>query len=343
MGLNKAAAPAAGAAPGAAPPAAGAGAAPGPAPAPASGPAAVAGEAAPGEGAALTDGELIRLAKWARKPSSLDDAGKEKKLADRVKEAMRSRVDPGELRLKPSSVGISPLNRLFSVHQVHNTILKSFWVDGHDPMRPQVGICCEVRDPAARLSLEAHNKAMSDNSPLMPRVEPGALRYEALACTHYNTALLLVAQGRASPSGCLSSLKAGSESLAQAALEGHLWVVLPETLSAGLKNDICTWRNQDQNENQALTDGELIRLAKLSVVNYLAKAGPGKVSMPLAQITAAACFSTPLRLNPAVMGSYCKSVCQMAAEGKLHLVDEFLQFWSATVDPSRVCIPKYLC
>ena len=161
-------------------------------------------------------------------------------MGERVAAAMRLRVAHGEARLSPSSVGISPWNRLFSVHQVHNTILKSFCVDGHDPNRPQVGICCEVREPGARLALEIHNKNLADSSPLMPRVETGAILYEALACTHYNVALLLVAQGRPSPSGDPLSIKDSSPTLEQAAVEGHLWVVLPEHLASALKNDICT-------------------------------------------------------------------------------------------------------
>ena len=281
-------------------------------------------------------------ASWSRKASSADDPSKVLKMGERVAAAMRLRVAPGEARLSPSSVGISPWNGLFSVHQVHNTILKSFCVDGHDPNRPQVGICCEVRDPGARLSLENHNNNLSDSSPLMPRVETGAIRYEALACTHYNVALLLVAQGRPSPSGDLLSIKDSSPTLDQAAVEGHLWVVLPEHLSSALKSDICTWRNQDQNENQALTDGELIRMSKLSVERCMAKAGPGKVALPLQEIATAACMATPLKLNPVVMGSYCKFVCQMAAEQKMYLVEEFLLFWSATVDPAHRCIPQYI-
>ena len=278
----------------------------------------------------------------SRKASSADDPSKVAKMGERVAAAMKLRIAPEATRLSPSNVGISPCNRLFSVHQVHNTILKSFGVDGHDPNRPQVGICCEVRDPVASLALEKHNQHLADNSPLMPKVEPGLIRYEALACTHYNVALLLVAQGRQSPSGDLASLKDSSPTLAQAAAEGHLWVVLPENLSSALKTDICTWRNQDQNENQTLTDGELIRMSKLSVEKYLAVAGPGpgKVVLPLQQIVTAACMATPLKMNPVVMGSYCKFVCQMAAEQKTHLVEEFLQFWSASVDPALRCIPN---
>ena len=76
-------------------------------------------------------------------------------------------------------------------------------------------------------------------------------------------------------------------------------------------------------------------------MGYIKKAGPCQVTMPLGQIAAAACLSTPLKLNASVVGSYCKFACQMASEGKLYLVDKHLAFWSAPVDPSQLCIPKF--
>ena len=226
------------------------------------------------------------------------------------------------------------------MHQVHNTILKSFLTDGHDPGRPHIGVACEVRDPTARKSLEDYNKGLANSSPLMPRVEEGSLCYEGLACTHYNVALRLVHEARFSPSGDLAKLKDEDPTLAETASMGHLWIVLPENLAESLKKDVCAWRNQDQNENQALTDGELVRMAKVAVDRYLSMAGAGaQVDLPLASITTAATLATPLRLNPQVMGAFCKFVCQMTAEHNSSLVNEFLDFWSANVDPRHIAIP----
>ena len=276
---------------------------------------------------------------WSRPVSVSEDPSKFGRLAERVRGAMALAVHPAPMRIPPSSVGISPKNRLFSAHQVHNTILVSFNKDGHDPDRPHVGVCCEVRDPGARKALEDYNKSLAQNSTLMPKVEDGVIQYEGLACSHYNTALRLVHEARLSPAGDLAALKHERPGLADAASLGHWWIVLPESLSESLKKDICTWRNQDQNENQALSDGELIRMAKLAVHQFMAKAGSGKVDLPLQHICTAACLATPLKLNPTVMGSFCKFVCQMASEGKMHLVEEFLQFWSASVDPRKIAIP----
>ena len=277
---------------------------------------------------------------WLRPKSSADDPSKLALLAERVKGAMGKAVYPDAKRIAPHEVGISPLNRLFSVHQVHNTILKSFVKEGHDPGRPQVGICCEVRDPAKRKSLEDYNVSLSQSSPLMPKTEPGVIQYEGLACTHYNVSLRLVANSAYSPVADLAKLKDERPSLAEAASLGHHWVVLPEDLSESLRKDVSVWRNQDQNENQALTDGELIRMAKVAVEKYLENASPGQaLVVPLAAITTAACLGTPLKMNQAVMGSFCKFVCQMATERQMPLVNEFLQFWTSCVDPKEIAIP----
>ena len=174
----------------------------------------------------------------------------------------------------------------------------------------------------------------------MPKTEPGVIQYEGLACTHYNVALRLVNNSAYSPNVDLARLKDERPSLAEASSLGHHWVVLPEGLSDSLKKDVSVWRNKDQNENQALTDGELIRMAKDAVGKYLENASPGQaLQVPLASITTAACLGTPLKIQQAVMGSFCKFVCQMATERHMSLVNEFLQFWTSSVDPQEMAIP----
>ena len=139
--------------------------------------------------------------------SSVEDPSKSSLLADRVRGALKRALYPEPRRIAPGDVGISPLNRLFSVHQVHNQILASFVNEGFDPDRPHVGVCCEVRDPGAREALERYNMHMSSQSPLMPIVEPGRIQYEGLANTHFNVALRLVQKAAYSPAGDLSKLK----------------------------------------------------------------------------------------------------------------------------------------
>ena len=103
------------------------------------------------------------------------------------------------------------------------------------------------------------------------------------------------------------------------------------------------WRNQDQNENQTLTDGELIRMAKVAVDKYLENASPGQtLAVPLAAITTAACLATPLKINQAVMGSFCKFVCQMATERQLPLVSEPHAVLDSVCGPEGDCDPSHV-
>ena len=114
---------------------------------------------------------------------------------------MSQALYPHAIRIAPGAVGVSPLNRLFSAHQVHNTILRSFLEDGFGEERAQVGICCEIRTPAKRLALQTYNETLSATSPLLPSVDPGAIEYEGLANTHYNVALRFSGQGGLFDSG----------------------------------------------------------------------------------------------------------------------------------------------
>ena len=104
-----------------------------------------------------------------------DDPGEASKLAKRFNEAMALRLTPEPVYIDPRMIGISPLNRLFSVQQVHNVILKSVFKDGHDPDRPLAGICAEARDPAKLKPLVAHNEKLS-KVPLMPPLFPDLIR-----------------------------------------------------------------------------------------------------------------------------------------------------------------------
>ena len=86
-----------------------------------------------------------------------------------------------------------------------------------------------MRDPQKRLHLENYNMALAANSPFMPSVEGGAMRYKCLASTHYNVALRLAEEYRLSPAGDLAAAKVRQESLAISAHQGHKWIVLPES------------------------------------------------------------------------------------------------------------------
>ena len=188
--------------------------------------------------------------KWARPARTCEDPTKLGRLAKRVEQAMALAINPEPVRLDPHMVGVSPLNRLFSIQQVHNTILRSIIQDGHDPGRPHVGVACEIRAPEKVASLVQYNEAMAARSPLMPKVDTDLMRYEGLSCTHYNMSLRLGKDGLASPAGDLAKAKEDDATFAEAATQGHWWIILPESLADTLKGDIAAWRNQDQHGNQ---------------------------------------------------------------------------------------------
>ena len=277
--------------------------------------------------------------RWQRPVAENEDPTKANKLSKRFNDGMATAINPEPQQIDPRALGVSSVNRLFSIQHVHCTILQSMVADGHDESRPSVGICVEVRDKKALEKLIRHNQNLAATSPLMPKVYAELIRYECLASTHYNVSLRLGKDGHSTPAGDLSKLKNAEPSYKEACERGHWWIILPESTSEDLKADICTWRNQDQNENQPITDGELVRLAKNSVEDYMSKAPAGVKGMPLALIVTATCLKSPLRLNPSVVGGFCRWVCQMYEESSAHMVNWYMDTWSGTVDPKLMTIP----
>ena len=273
-----------------------------------------------------------------------------KQLAKRVEKILEGALDYGEPRkLPPHYLGVSPLNRQFSVQHVHQGILASFKDYGHSQMRTQIGICVQHKAGSKTLAeLRKHNEQLSDCSPLFPRHAAERMDYECLASTHYNVALRLVSSSAQSPVGDLTQMRLNDESLAQVAADGHRWIVLDGAkVSDNDKRDICSWMNASQNQDQAVTDGELLRLALACIEDLAAekhKSHPGKTKhdLPVAQLVSAVCFRCPMPLNKSIVSSYALFVGAYAKEGRLDLVHELLAFWTSHVDPKRICIPHKL-
>ena len=70
-----------------------------------------------------------------------EDPQKILQLGKRYELAMSMALFNHATTLPPHVVGISPLNRLFSVQQVHKTIIRSFVNDGHIDDKPHIGVC----------------------------------------------------------------------------------------------------------------------------------------------------------------------------------------------------------
>ena len=103
-----------------------------------------------------------------------DDPVKAVKMGKRFNEAMTLALNPEPSPVDPRLIGINPVNRLFSVMQCHNVILKGIIKDGHDPTRPAPGILAEVNDPkeiTARVTT-MRNLAHRPSCRLAPRPPP---------------------------------------------------------------------------------------------------------------------------------------------------------------------------
>ena len=282
---------------------------------------------------------ISRHKAWKRPARTCEDATKIDRLAKRYEQALALAINDEPLPIDPRQIGISKINRLFNINQVHNVILRSVITDGHDPTRPDIGICVEYTDPQKRKDLVDYNRELTLLSPLMPPLHEDLMRYEALACTHYNTSLRLGRECCHSPAGDLSALRKKDASWEESSDIGHLWIVLPENIEPSLKVDIATWRNQDQNENQSITDGEMLRLASITVKEFRTLTRSlCPVNMPLAEIVKNTCVKTPLRLNPTVVGGYARWVCQIISEKETGLLDQFLNFWTVEVDCKNLAV-----
>ena len=153
----------------------------------------------------MCDARVVKT--WARPARTCDDPTKLDKLAKRYQEACALALKDAPIHIDPRYLGISKLNRLFNISQVHNVILASCVKEGHDPSRPLVGVCMVHKDPKAIQALVELNKQLAESSPLMPPVWEDLMRYEILACNHYNTALRLGRDNCQSPAGDLVALR----------------------------------------------------------------------------------------------------------------------------------------
>jgi hypothetical protein len=142
----------------------------------------------------------------------------------------------------------------------------------------------------------------------MPTVHVTVMQYECLACTHYNVVLRIGDEGGYSPAADMAKLKAKDESFKNKCETGHTWIVLPEEIAEYLKIAVCTWRNQGQNEDQTITDGELLRLANQAIEEYYVSIKSfsmgSTVNLPLSLIIQSSCKKVSLKLNANVASSF---------------------------------------
>jgi hypothetical protein len=220
------------------------------------------------------------------------DAGKSAKLAGRVLAILGTAVNKEPKQLDPRALLVSPHNRDGAppnVQHIHHGILRSIRSNGFDPSRPAVGICVQMKRPEARLKLLEYNRRFSAGNNLLPPIHEDLAQYGTLAASHFNVALRAIRAGTPSPVGDLESLAPSGSTLADVVESGHRWWILPEDTPVEDQIAVSQWRNQDQNENQAIHEIEVLR-AVMAVCSNMAAV---KSSMSLGDIVAHASRRTP--------------------------------------------------
>ena len=213
---------------------------------------------------------------------------------------------------------MSRFNRLLNNAHVHKGILGSFFKDGHDETKPNVGVAIYYTSPEGKAMNLADNERLASLSTLHPPVYKGLMSYGAVATTHYNTAIRCVNDNVPSPVGNLKELLEEQESL-QKKMHGHTWIVLHEKTAASLLRDISTWRNSSQNQGKPLTEGELFQIVLTVLKDYLERSQ----TVHLAALTSGACLASAIKLNPALVGAYAHHVFKQVK--KLHWKHHTLQ------------------
>ena len=278
----------------------------------------------------------------APKPRDDVDAGKFAKLAQRVEDVLTNKAMFHEPKqIDPNLVLVSPNNRLGSppnVLHVHQGILKSIFKNSFDRTRPAIGICVKYESTEGIRKVMEHNRKFTDGNKLLPPIlsdgSTGPV-YASLACTHLNIALRCIKNGTPSPVCDLMSLMGEHQSLKDAATNGHKWWVLPEDISADSQHDISLWRNQDQNENQATHELEI-----LQTIQHAAEAcrTSGAKTVNQGDLIAAAQKRNPSKISPDSWMTLSKYYIGFLDEGMTELVEDLSYFHSACVDPRELSV-----
>ena len=266
------------------------------------------------------------------------DAGKFKKLAQRVEETLTTEILFAEPKqIDPSLILVAPHNRDGAppnVQHVHYGILKSFKTKGFDRTRPAIGICIKFTSEEGKKRLLEHNKRFSKGNRLLPPIDDEQAIYGSLATSHYNLALRCIQSGIHSPIGSLSDLVEENINLKEAVLNGHRWWVLPESVVKERQVDISLWRNMDQNENQATHEVEVLQCIKATAEDLSHK----QRKITQGDLVAAAGRRNPAKISPHALTNLCKYYIGFLENGVVELVTDLVDFHSATVDPKELTV-----
>lgn len=274
----------------------------------------------------------------APKPSPEVDAGKFKKLAQRVEETLTKEIlFPEPKQIDPSFILVAPFNRDGAppnVQHVHFGILKSFKTKGFDRTRPAIGICIKFTSEAGRKKLLEHNKRFSMGNKLLPPIDEEHAVYGSLATSHYNLALRCLQSGLHSPIGNLADLVSENLNLKDAVINGHRWWVIPESVCQERQVDISLWRNMDQNENQATHEIEILQCIKATAENLSQK----QTKVTQGDLVAATARRNPAKISPLALTNLSRFYIGFLQNGVVDLMADLVDFHSQTVDPKELTV-----
>ena len=269
-------------------------------------------------------------------------AGKFQKLAERVEKVLTQDALYTEYKqIDPNKILVAPLNRLGSapnVKHVHHGVLGSFKVNSFDRTRPAPGIVVEFRTPKGIQAILEHNRRFTTGNRFLPPILEDNLAggpvYGSLAGTHLNLALRCLKNGVQSPIGALEPLL-GHAGLKEVVMSGHKWIVLPETIDKQDQMDISLWRNQDQNENHAINEIEILQTI-LVVCQDLADAGRDTTNP--AELAMKAQARNPAKKSFGAWESLTKYFITFVKDKLVGLVQELTEFHSETVNAKELCV-----
>ena len=178
--------------------------------------------------------------------SAVSDAGKAFKLAARVEKVMQTCINAEPKQLQPGALLVDLCNRDGAppnIQHVHQQILKSFVTQGFDRTRPAVGICVKYTSVEGKSRLIEHNRRFSAGTSLLPPIDESQAMHGAIAGSHFNLALRILASGIGSPAADITTVVDGT--LAEFVKDGHKWWILPEETPLQDIVDVSLWRNQE--------------------------------------------------------------------------------------------------
>ena len=202
---------------------------------------------------------------------------------------------------------------------------------------------CNSRALKGKQQLIEHNLRFSSCSEFLTKIHEDKVLYGSLAGSHLNLALRLLQQGASSPAGDLSKLCESNLTLEDTVQNGHKWWILKEQTPLEDQVDISLWRNQDQNENHASHEIEILQhiVATADIMRSSSAGSQSNRIVSMSDLVAKALRRTPTNVRLANMTTLCKFWSQTLQSGHPGLIQELVDFHAARVNPRNLVISPH--